>query len=246
MALRRQLRRSVKDTVRRLGYDVVNLRYHDSLHDHLRALFRRYAIDCVLDVGARHGDYADALRAFGYDGAIVSFEPIALNYRILTARAAGDARWHTRQIALGANNGEPEINVSRDTQFSSFLEPNEYAQKAFGEDPRVERRERVVLRRLDDVFDEVVPAASRRIFLKIDTQGYDLEVIDGASAVFDRVTALQIELAVNRIYDASPFYMDVIGSLTDAGFSLTGLYAVNRDPSLRVVDFDCVMVRPAL
>jgi len=104
-------------------------------------------------------------------------------------------------------------------------------------------KERVEVRRLDDVFDDAVrPLADPVTFLKLDTQGSDLEVLYGASGVLHRVAALVTELPVVPIYEGMPSLVDALGHLQDLGFEITGMFPVTRDrDGLGAVEFDCVL-----
>src|SRR5690348_3558751 len=106
--LRRRLRlrtrsSGIRDAVTDRDYEYVSHKTLevDTLRLHLKALFQRYAVNCVVDVGARHGDFAYLVRLFGFRGRIVSFEPISENFETLTRRAATDPAWTVRQLALG-------------------------------------------------------------------------------------------------------------------------------------------------
>jgi FkbM family methyltransferase len=85
-------------------------------------LFERLGINCVLDVGANHGQHARFLRESGYRGDIVSFEPVPEVFDPMRTAMAGDTRWHGFPWALGDSDDEAEINVADgDAQASSFL-----------------------------------------------------------------------------------------------------------------------------
>jgi FkbM family methyltransferase len=217
------------------------------LFEHLAWLLARYRVDTVLDVGANAGQFGSELRRAGYRGRILSFEPMTASHARLRAAAAGDAAWTTLACALGRTDGEAELNVTRHDVFASFRAPVTYAAARFGEATAVARRERVVVRRLDGVLDEVLgPAARARCFLKMDTQGFDLEVFDGVGVWLDRVVALQSEVAVIPLYDGAPRLTESIARYEREGFEVTGLFPVSRDEATgRVIEFDCVMARPA-
>jgi hypothetical protein len=96
-------------------------------------------------------------------------------------------------------------------------------------------------------LDVVMPVLQERIgferpYLKIDTQGFDIEVLRGARDSLPEVKALQTEASVINIYKGMPQYMDTIRFLDERGFDITGLYPVSRDSALRLVEFDCVMI----
>jgi FkbM family methyltransferase len=248
---RASFKRGVREAVRRLGYEVVPTRDLEdhALVRHLQDLFGTLAIRCVLDVGANRGQYRQFLRdRVGYDGLIISFEPVAANAAGLRAAAAGDAGWIIRDHALGAEEGEAEINVMTADSLSSFRSPAPEMPPMFRAVNVVERRERVAIRRLDAVIDEVERGggALGNIYLKLDTQGFDLEVVGGAAATLGRVCALQTELSMRPLYRDAPTYRETLDALTARGFSVTAICPVSRDERMRVVELDCVMVNDAL
>src|SRR5208282_754513 len=217
----------------------------DSLAAHLATVLTRWQINCVLDVGASQGQTGWLLRRLGYRGRIVSFEPVKRNFDVLAQQCAADPDWRCHQFALGASNGEQIINVTRRGVFDSFLQPTEYSIQQFGGDSEVIDSETVVLRRLETVIDSCCDGLTTpRIFLKLDTQGYDLEVLAGAGQGLDCTVALQVELSVKPVYQGMVNYLDAIPRINALGFEVTGLFPVNRDGLLRVVEFDCVAVRP--
>ena len=215
------------------------------LQDHLAMIFERYGVDCVLDVGANRGQFGRELRMAGYRGRLVSFEPVEQLSRELRERVAGDAAWSVQCVALGRETGTAEINVTRHDVFSSLRAPIAYAAERFGEGAEVARHERVAVRRLEDVLDELCGGGSPpRCFLKMDTQGYDLEVFDGLGRWAEHVVGLQSEVASITLYTGMPRMTEAIAHYEAAGFELTGLFPLSRDEATgRIIEFDCVMVR---
>ncbi len=242
--LHRRLASALRRRLHAAGYDVVRRRDVHSLGEHLRVLFAQQEIDCVVDVGAFRGDYGSFVRQLGYRGQIVSFEPAAASYAALARNCAGDDSWTGYRFALGSHNEVRELNVTHSGDFSSFLERTGYSAETFGAHSEVEARQPVEVRRLDDVFDECVPAGANRILLKIDTQGWDLEVIEGARGSLPRAVALQFEVSVNPIYHGMPTISTPLQTVAELGFVLSDLVPVVRDRRHHVVEFDCVMVRP--
>ena len=86
-------------------------------------------------------------------------------------------------------------------------------------------------------------AAGPPLFLACDTQGAELDVLEGAGALLDRVVGVQAELSVRPIYDASPDHRAVIATLAARGFAPSGFFTVDRDAALRLVEYDGVFVR---
>ncbi len=195
----------------------------------------------MLDVGAHLGQFGQLLRRIGYEGEIVSFEPVLSVFAALAGTVKDDVRWQAHRLALGAEDGTAELNVPKATDFASFLQPNEFSLAEFEGHTAVERTEQVPVRRLDGVVDAYAPGA--RLFLKLDTQGWELEVLAGAAETLERVAALQVELAFQPVYDGMPRAADVRRFLAERGFAVAGFFTVTRDSDLRLIEADCVMIR---
>lgn len=253
MKVRKSVSTAIQSASDRLGYPVIPRWRLKKLEEstHLANLFRLLEIDCVLDVGANIGQYREFLRLHvGYTGHIVSFEPITEMYEGLERQAAGDPMWSVHRLALGDADSRATINVMAERTLSSLLPRNEGNLRRMGYDKylretETERTEEVPVRRLDAILDEVLPAGASRIFLKSDTQGYDMAVIRGASACLDRLRGIQIELPIREVYSGAPNYLEALTELTAMGFEVTGFVPVQRDRMLRVINVDCVMIRSA-
>lgn len=215
----------------------------------LRRVFDQLRIDTVLDVGANEGGYRRFLREHvGFQGRIVSFEPVASVYCALEAASAHDPNWKGVPIALGDEDGELPINVGARTTMSSFLRPDmvglanlgySYLMQVAG----VVSTETAQVRRLDSVLDGALDGRTdARVFLKCDTQGFDMKVMAGARASLPSIAALQIELSFKPIYAGAPAYGVVLEQMLAAGFDVAGIYPVRRDELLRMVNFDCLMI----
>jgi FkbM family methyltransferase len=133
-------------------------------------------VDVVLDVGANLGWFGQALRERGYRGKIVFFEPIGAVFRELKALAERDGNWQAHHLALGAAAGRAVLNVSRKSDYSSILDQLKAAQR-LEPNADVAYREEITVARLDDLF---APFSDRTVFLKIDTQGDERPVLEGA------------------------------------------------------------------
>jgi len=220
----------------------------EHLDTHLMALIRRLDINCILDVGAHHGEYGTILRDAGYKGRIVSFEPVSAHFAVLAERARCDRQWKVLPIALGVRDEAAEINLFEGTTFASLLTASDYGTTAFPGKMRSIGKERIRTRRLEDMFDECVRGiGDPRVLLKTDCQGLDLQVLQGAGARLAEVCAVQSEVSVNPIYSGmSNTVAEFFPALLGAGFRLTGLFPVNRDRNdgLSIVELDCVFFRP--
>ncbi|MEZ6128496.1 MAG: FkbM family methyltransferase [Planctomycetaceae bacterium] len=201
-----------------------------------------FNIDCVLDVGATVGQYAQEIRSLGYDGRIESFEPISAAFSKLTAAAAADSKWRAHAHALGNATEMMEINVSANSPSSSFLPLN--ADLATGSiDLKTVSTETVQIRRLDDVFTEIV-GSSRNVYLKVDTQGYESRVLDGAEKSLASIAMVQMELSLVTNYDGELLIEEMMQRMRALGFAPWWLLDGFRHPgTLQLLQADVFFAR---
>lgn len=203
----------------------------------LKSFLDSLDINCFLDVGANTGQTATALRGIGYRGHIISFEPVKSTFTKLQDSFKGDPLWKGLNIALGAQTAVTTINVlPESTVMSSLLAPKHR--------PIEMQTETIQIRRLDEIFDTVVDTIpTPRVLLKMDTQGYDLEVLRGAQGCLPHILALQSEISARTIYAGQPRYLDALREYEQAGFELFALSVVSRAPSGAIGDMNCIMLR---
>jgi FkbM family methyltransferase len=209
----------------------------------LIAFLEHRGINTVLDVGANDGQFASGLRSAGYKGRIVSFEPISAVFAQLSARAAGDGSWDVRQLALGPTAGQAEINVSRNSVYSSLLPLTRLATE-FDPHAAVVRSEAVTVVRLDDIFSEF---AGRRVFLKIDTQGFEQAVLEGAPRALASILGVQLELPVEHLYANVWTLEEALSFMRGSGFVPAQIHPVNMlsDDPTSAIEFDVLFRRGA-
>jgi FkbM family methyltransferase len=176
-----------------------------------------YGVDLVIDVGANSGQYASGLRAAGYHGRIVSFEPLSEPYGRLAAASSQDAAWDCRQLALGRRPGTTTINVSEDSRNSSIFTVGDRHLQAAPDSRRV-GMETVRIDRLDRLWPAIARNAHRP-YLKMDTQGSELDVLRGAKRLLDAMSLVEVELSLLPVYDSPPVFGDVHGLLARHGFA---------------------------
>jgi FkbM family methyltransferase len=233
-------------TTRRLGYELTPEWKVDQrpLVRHLRALFASYEIDCIFDVGGNLGQFHDLLRVdIGFKSTILTFEPVSAYIDHLRKKARSDPHWYIFPYALGASNCEAKINVTKSPGLNSFLDPRSDVVKDFWSSDSISGVENVQIRTLDTTLPQVSSKHQfSRPYLKLDTQGFDLEVLRGAAVSLHSMIALQTEASVLPIYEAMPTYEETFRYLRAAGFDLSGMFPVTLDDSMRLLEFDCVAV----
>jgi FkbM family methyltransferase len=227
----------------RLGWDLHRFRPDYGLDAYLSAFLPGRGIKLVLDVGACNGEYGQLLRGLGYRGRIVSFEPLPKHFEQLKRLAAADGNWLALPYALGDTPGRAEMSIAQSSDLSSFLTTRRDARELFP-GAVVDTTATVEVRRLDDIFSTIVSGADpSSIYLKMDTQGFDLQVIRGASASLKHIAAVQSEVSFIPLYEGQPSCADMLAELASLGFSPAGFFVVNRSANGRLIEADCVFLR---
>lgn len=224
----------------------IQIKRYNPAESYEARLFRQMAVhevDAVIDVGANDGGYGRTLRQGGYKGQILSFEPLQGTYEKLLQAAGSDPNWHVAaRQAIGDHDGEIEINVAGNTTSSSIL-PMNAAHAEAAPQSRYVGVERVPISRLDSIAHKSIDD-TKSILLKIDTQGYEMQVLHGAERLLERVAGLQIELSLTPLYAGQALYREIIDFLSERGFSLWSVIPGFTDPmSGRMLQMDGVFFK---
>ncbi len=235
--------RALQRLARNFGYDLTPSKKKKNPSAQLAAVLEHHRIDTVLDVGANVGQYGQRLRDWGYRGRIVSFEPLPSAHQELTARAESDQLWDVApRMAIGDVDGEIDIQVSAETDMSSILPQNELLQKV-SPTSAIQSTERVPIHRLDGIAKGYVNAEGRA-FLKIDTQGFEPQVLDGSEALLPQLVGIQLEMSLLPLYQGERDYRAMIQRLAAAGFTLHLVLPGYFERKLaRMVEIDGVFIR---
>ncbi len=213
---------------------------------HLRRLLALHSIDFVIDAGANEGQFAAGLRAVRFAGKVVSFEPDTQAFARLQALAAADPQWEVFPVALGSTVAEQEFLTTTNSVFSSFRPASELGRKSFGPLMQVRSRTRLQTARLDDLAGQLTGGQPRRILLKTDTQGFDLEVLRGATSLLRQCQVVLIEATFKPIYEGAPLYPELVALLQGAGFETGGIFPVSYDQrNQSLLEADMFFVRRA-
>lgn len=245
MAVYERTRDLIRQPLRAVGMDLIRWSPESSLEAALARMLRFHNVDTVLDVGANEGQYALSVRRLGYCGHIISFEPLTVPYQRLEKCAANDPSWTVApRMALGDHEGEVSMNVASNGGASSsvfrMLETHERA----APDVRYIGSEVVKISRLDYVIGKLLKSDKGNIFLKVDVQGYELQVLDGATALLDHVVGAQLEVSTVRLYEGQPTLPKVSEYMTSRGFEIWGIIPGFTDNlSGRMLQADVIFFR---
>jgi len=212
---------------------------------HLRDLLEKHKIECVLDVGANVGQFGKSLRKLGYAGRIISFEPMDRARSELERVAAVDSNWEVFALALGRERAELRLQIFADDTFSSLHDLRGEASAVFGHYVEKTGTQTVRVERLDDLWSRLFGGrATTPVLLKSDTQGHDLEVLQGAEQSLREVAAVLSEASIERIYENSPTLAELAAYLERQGFRASGYYPFShRADSLAMIELDAFFVR---
>lgn len=115
MNVREEVRRATRRLLARQGFELRRMNSHDrSLDALLIRLLREKDPTVVLDVGANRGAFVDRIRGQGYEGRVISFEPLPQPFATLARRVAGNAHWDAVQLAISDAPGTATMGRSAD------------------------------------------------------------------------------------------------------------------------------------
>ena len=187
-------------------------------------------VNTIFDIGANEGQFGVILRDFGYRGKIISFEPLTQAREELLKISQKDSLWKVApQAAIGDENGEIEIHIAGNSESSSILEMLDSHIEAAPNSKYI-GNEKVPLRKLDTLAPDFIEKDSV-VFLKIDTQGYEEQVMNGAHDLMKNIVGLQLEISLVPLYEGHSLIDEMLQNLKEKGFELWGVSTVFSDPN---------------
>jgi FkbM family methyltransferase len=189
--------------------------------DRLVGLLKRFDVELVFDVGANSGQFGRHLRSMGYEGRLVSFEPLSEAFHRLQANAFGIPQWQPVQLAIGDYDGEATIHVAGNSQSSSLLQmlPRHVAAAPKSAYVGVEA---ITVRRLDTICNQF-RQADEPFFIKLDVQGFEHAVLCGAQRAIQQCVGIQLEMAMTPLYEGEVLFFQMLAEMQERGFALMSL-----------------------
>lgn len=237
------MKKILRNLAKNFGLEVHRLNSATSYSTQIFSACNKVHANIVFDVGANIGQFAQDLRAVGFAGKIISFEPLTSAYPKLVLAAKRDCSWfiHPR-TAIGDVNGEIDINISGNLVSSSIL-PMMPMHSSAALDSVYVSKERTPITRLDSIADQYLSNDSR-LFLKIDTQGYEWHVLDGATNTLMLTHCILIEISLVPLYEGQRLWDDVLDRMKSLGFTLWAIQRGFTDPaSGRTLQLDVIFLR---
>ena len=188
----------------------------------MQQLLRSYSIKTVLDIGANTGQFADHIRNdLGYTNKIISFEPLSSAFALLKAKADKDPYWDVFNVALGDVEGESEINIAGNSYSSSLLDMLPSHLKS-APDSNYTGKEAIAVKTLDTIFDSF-DVKTGEIYMKIDTQGFESKVLQGAEKTLQRIHTVQMEMSLVPLYEGELLFDELYSLMKANGYRLVAI-----------------------
>ena len=223
------IKNSIGTLLHRVGWDLRRITPQTNSYYQLLKAIEHFGINHIFDIGGNAGQFAKALRAVGYKEEIVTFEPLSTAHSKLVSAALFDNKWFIHQrTAIGDREGEILINVASNS-FSSSVLPMLDLHALSAPGSTYVGIENCPITRLDSVYLQYVKSTSR-ILVKIDVQGYEWEVLDGASATLERAEGVLCELSLTPLYAGQHLWQCIIKRLEGLGFTLWAIQNGFTDP----------------
>ncbi|HKW67408.1 MAG TPA: FkbM family methyltransferase [Terriglobales bacterium] len=206
-------------------------------------MLRTHEVTAVFDVGASTGGFASHLFDAGFDGRVISFEPLTRSHGELLRAARGNTRWIVAPpVAIGSQQGTGAINISAHVGSSSLL-PMLSAHLAVVPSSGFIGKEIVQVTTLDDAASNFL-AGDEVVFIKIDVQGFESEVLKGARRTLARAAGVHIELSFVPLYEGQSLFRDTWDHLSSLGFELWAFSPAFTDSTTgRMLQIDGVFFR---
>lgn len=205
-------------------------------------LIKHLKIDKIFDIGANNGQYATLMRQLGFDGVIISFEPLSDAFSELKKKTTHDKKWLAVNAAIGNFNGEAFINVAANSQSSSILKMLPSHIKSAPDSVYI-KKEKIKIHSLDSIINDYLKP-NDRVFLKIDTQGFEKNVLDGAQNSIRFIKGIQMEMSLIPLYEGEVLFFDMVEHMKKIGFSLYSIEGGFSDPeSGRLLQIDGIFLK---
>jgi len=144
-----KLKRAFNST---LGIEIIKYPT-DELNRRIK-LLQHHKIDVIIDIGANIGQYGGEMRALGFKGEIISFEPIKAAFEKLKKNSAKDKNWKIFNCSIGERDGQTTINVSKNSVSSSLLDNLPQLTESAPEAEFVEK-ETIEIKKLDTIYESL-------------------------------------------------------------------------------------------
>lgn len=208
--------------------------------EHIDVLRNMGSVSSVVDIGANRGQFALVARHCFPEAVVTSFEPLPGPAAALAAVFSEGRPVAVIEAAIGPKLGQATIHISKRDDSSSLL-PITVKQHALFPGTEQAFESKVRVGRLSDFLgaEALVPPA----LLKIDVQGYELQVLQGCEDVLDRFLWIYVECSFVELYAGQALADEVTNWLHVRGFRLQGVHQVQYDDAGHTIQADFLFLR---
>jgi len=201
-------------------------------------------INMIFDIGANSGQFALSTLQNGFTGDVISFEPTSAIYKRLIKNSQKFSNWQIHErTAIGEMCGDTIINIAGNSAASSSILPMGTQHQESAPEANYVGSENVKLITLDSVFNSYIRENSK-CFLKIDVQGYEDQVLKGASDSIQKINAVQLECSVVSLYEGDKTFEYYFDFFKKNGFELFTMETGFSNPNTgQLLQFDALFVR---
>lgn len=232
MRVMKRLKYLIRRYLKCFGIDIYPVDFRNSVQSYLEYLFNVRGVECVVDIGANEGQYADMLLNIGFRGQIISYEPLDKPWSLLEKKAARHPNWVAAPRAAVTDSHEASVTIfeTDNSVSSSVLAPLQSAEFSTMREaccPAIN-------------INSVLQKYKQCQLLKLDVQGFEanlLRGIDDEASYYPKF--LQLELAVRASYENEPLFESVDTILKAMGYELIFIFPGVVDDFGRVIQLEC-------
>jgi FkbM family methyltransferase len=200
----------------------------------------KYQFNSILDVGSNEGQFAEKILCIFPSAEIHCFEPLPDVFEKLKLNFKGRSNFRYYNYALSDSSAEMDIHRNEYSPSSSILEMLDLHKSNFDFAVKSEVT-RIQTRTLDSFFSNPI---LNPVLLKIDVQGYEMQVLQGGELVLQQADVIIIETSFYALYKSQPLFEDIYSHLTSKGFRYVGNIEQLESPKdHQVLQADAVFIK---